>query len=464
MEASKSEIIALLNNKASIKAGQQRYDTMLEQINIRKAELTKRLLERKSEENDLKNVLGQYEEEYKKTCEVISDLNSSMQEMEQKAAELEEKTAGSKRDAGYGEAFLPQGAVEAGIVKEHRGALRGIRKQYPQRVMEQKENEAGLLGVVADIIKVDKKYETAIETALGGNIQNIVTEDETTAKRMIGYLKKNRLGRATFLPLTSVRGKDNSKNEKYLAEEGILGFANTLVQTQEKYAGVLSYLLGRVLVADTIDHALALAKKSQYSLHIVTLEGEYLSPGGSLAGGAFKNNSNLLGRKREIDTLEQSMKELVAQIKSCRARSEEIKTAQALLAEDIESAKVKLQEQYLAQNTAEMNLKRAKDRQEESENVYAGLRRESKEIEAQIAEIAENKEKITDEIEVMAKREKEIGEENNRLQSVLEEQTKAEDAAKEKAAKIQMEEAGFLPGRKNLSWKIPDVSTGRSRI
>ena len=138
------------------------------------------------------------------------------------------------------------------------------------------------------------------------------------------------------------------------------------------------------------------------------------------------------------------MKELVAQIKSCRARSEEIKTAQALLAEDIESAKVKLQEQYLAQNTAEMNLKRAKDRQEESENVYAGLRRESKEIEAQIAEIAENKEKITDEIEVMAKREKEIGEENNRLQSVLEEQTKAEDAAKEKAAKIQMEEAGFL--------------------
>lgn len=146
--------------------------------------------------------------------------------------------------------------------------------------MEQKENEAGLLGVVADLIKVDKKYETAIETALGGNIQNIVTEDETTAKRMIGYLKKNRLGRATFLPLTSVRGKDNSKNEKYLAEEGILGFANTLVQTQEKYAGVLSYLLGRVLVADTIDHALALAKKSQYSLHIVTLEGEYLSPGG----------------------------------------------------------------------------------------------------------------------------------------------------------------------------------------
>ena len=443
MEAGKSEIIALLNNKASIKAGQQRYDTMLEQINIRKAELTKRLLERKSEENDLKNVLGQYEEEYKKTCEVISGLNTSMQEMEQKAAEWKKKQreVNETLDTARLSYHKEQSKLESlkNIAERYEGYGNSIRK-----VMEQKENEAGLLGVVADLIKVDKKYETAIETALGGNIQNIVTEDETTAKRMIGYLKKNRLGRATFLPLTSVRGKDNSKNEKYLAEEGILGFANTLVQTQEKYAGVLSYLLGRVLVADTIDHALALAKKSQYSLHIVTLEGEYLSPGGSLAGGAFKNNSNLLGRKREIDTLEQSMKELVAQIKSCRARSEEIKTAQALLAEDIESAKVKLQEQYLAQNTAEMNLKRAKDRQEESENVYAGLRRESKEIEAQIAEIAENKEKITDEIEAMAKREKEIGEENNRLQSVLEEQTKAEDTAKEKAAKIQMEEAGFL--------------------
>ena len=442
MEAGKNEIISLLNNKASIKAGQQRYDTMLEQINIRKAELTKRLLERKSEENNLQTVLGQYKAEYQKTCDEIAALNASMQEMEEKAADWKKKQSevSESLDAARLSYHKEQSKLESlkNIAERYEGYGNSIRK-----VMEQKEKEAGLLGVVADLIKVDRKYETAIETALGGNIQNIVTEDEATAKRMIGYLKQNRLGRATFLPLTSVRGKDNSKNEKYLSEDGILGFANTLVQTKEKYEGVLSYLLGRVFVADTIDHALALAKKSQYSLHIVTLEGEYLSPGGSMAGGAFKNNSNLLGRKREIDNLEQSIKELVTQIKSGRARAEEIKTAQALLAEDMEAAKVKLQEQYLAKNTAEMNLKRAKDRQEESETVYAGLKRESTEIEAQIAEIAQNKEKIKEEIEAAAKREKEIEAENERLQKVLEEQTKAEDAAKTAAAQIQMEEAGL---------------------
>jgi len=131
---------------------------------------------------------------------------------------------------------------------------------------------------------------------LGGNIQNIVTEDETTAKKMIGFLKENRLGRATFLPLTSVSGKGNPKNEAAMGETGVIGIASDLVQCDTKYKEVAAYLLGRVLVVDTIDHAIAIAKKHHYALHIVTLEGEYLSPGGSMTGGAFKNSSNLLAR------------------------------------------------------------------------------------------------------------------------------------------------------------------------
>lgn len=154
--------------------------------------------------------------------------------------------------------------------------------------MEQKEHNPGLLGVVSDLIQVDKKYEIAIETALGGNIQNIVTEDEATAKKMIAFLKQNRFGRATFLPLTSVSARKNPKNEAALKEPGVIGIASQLVKCEQKYEEVAAYLLGRVLVADSIDHAIALAKKNHYSLHIVTLEGEYLSPGGSMTGGAFK--------------------------------------------------------------------------------------------------------------------------------------------------------------------------------
>ena len=160
---------------------------------------------------------------------------------------------------------------------------------------------------MADLISTTKKYETAIETALGGSIQNIVTDSEETAKRLIEHLKKNRYGRATFLPLTSMERRQSFGQPGALKEMGVLGLASELVSADEKYSGLVSYLLGRVVVVDQIDHAIALAKKYRYSLRIVTLDGELLSPGGSMTGGAFKNSSNLLGRRREIEELQKGI-------------------------------------------------------------------------------------------------------------------------------------------------------------
>ena len=442
MENGKNEIITLLNNKASIQANRERYDTMLEQINIRKAELTKRLLQRKSEEADSEKLLLECKNAYKEACDAIEAVKSSIQEMEEKERDWgrKKKEVTEQLEGIRIQYHKEQSRLESlkNIAERYDGYGNSIRK-----VMEQKEKEKGIIGVVADLIKVDKKYETAIEIALSGNIQNIVTEDESTAKRMIGFLKQNRLGRATFLPLTSVKGKDNSKNEKYLKEEGILGFANKLVEADARYEGIMSYLLGRVLVADTIDHALSLAKKSQYSLHIVTLEGEYLSPGGSMAGGAFKNSSNLLGRKREIEDLEKKLSQLVAEIKVDRVRMEEIKTAEALLVSDKEAEKLKLQELFLKKNTAEPNLKQEEEKQKESETVYAGLKRENEEIERQILEINSNKEQILTEIEAATKREEEIKTETEKLQNVLNEQAQIEDVAAKKVSEIQLEEANY---------------------
>ena len=442
MENGKNEIITLLNNKASIQANRERYDTMLEQINIRKAELTKRLLQRKSEEADSEKLLLECKNAYKEACDAIEAVKSSIQEMEEKERDWgrKKKEVTEQLEGIRIQYHKEQSRLESlkNIAERYDGYGNSIRK-----VMEQKEKEKGIIGVVADLIKVDKKYETAIEIALSGNIQNIVTEDESTAKRMIGFLKQNRLGRATFLPLTSVKGKDNSKNEKYLKEEGILGFANKLVEADARYEGIMSYLLGRVLVADTIDHALSLAKKSQYSLHIVTLEGEYLSPGGSMAGGAFKNSSNLLGRKREIEDLEKKLSQLVAEIKVDRVRMEEIKTAEALLVSDKEAEKLKLQELFLKKNTAELNLKQEEEKQKESETVYAGLKRENEEIERQILEINSNKEQILTEIEAATKREEEIKTETEKLQNVLNEQAQIEDVEAKKVSEIQLEEANY---------------------
>ena len=429
IEHGKSEIIELLNNKASVKARQQRFDTMAEQINIRKAKLTQRLLARKTEEEDLDNVLAAYQQE-------LDDVNETIRELKESAAAMEEKNREWRRKYSQTSQQLEQDVTRYHKEQSRLETLKNIAERYDgygnsiRRVMEQKDRHKGILGVVSDLIQVEKKYEVAIETALGGSIQNIVTEDEETAKQMIAYLKQNRYGRATFLPLTSVNGSGGFKNQEALRERGVIGLASTLVKNDARYDGVTNYLLGRVVVAETIDDAIALARKYRYSFRIVTLEGECLNPGGSMTGGAFKNTSNLLARRREVEELETLVASLQSQIKESRDRLEDIKTAQSLLEEDMESGKEKLQEQYILQNTAKMNLDRATEQKNERETVFVGLHAERAEIEEQLAELENNKAQIAAEIEAAAVREKEIGQENEDFQKRFEEyQTKEKERA-----------------------------------
>ena len=174
-------------------------------------------------------------------------------------------------------------------------------------VMREKQKIGGIKGVVADLISTKKEYETAIEIALGGRIQNIVTDNEQSAKSAIGYLKRTRQGRATFLPLDALRYKAQQELKSAVHEQGAVGIASELVYTAREYDDLSEYLLGNILVADNIDNALKIAGKYRHQLRIVTLDGELLSPGGALSGGAYKNSSKLMGRSREINELEQSV-------------------------------------------------------------------------------------------------------------------------------------------------------------
>lgn len=442
MESGQSELIQLLQNKASIQAKQQRFDTMLEQCNIRKAELNKRLLDRKAQEEGLDSVLEEYTKDLEAVQQSIEELKNLEAELEKKNKDWKVKIIETNRgiESTQTEYHKQQSRLESlrNIAERYDGYGNSIRK-----VMEQKSEHKGLLGVVSDLIQVDKEYETAIETALGGNIQNIVTEDEETAKQMIAYLKKNRLGRATFLPLTSVSAKANPKNEAALGETGVIGLANKLVKCDPKYDEIAAYLLGRVLVVDTIDHAIALAKKHHYSLHMVTLEGEYLSPGGSMTGGAFKNSSNLLARNREIEELEIQVNQLKDELKKLRERKDDIETAIALNADEVEENKEKLQGLLIRKNTAQMNVERAKQQRNESESVFEGLRKESEGIKRQVEEIKQNKQQTLEELEFSKNREKEIEEESKKYQAIVEEQTKEEARAFEILSGIQLEVASI---------------------
>ena len=460
MEKGKSELIELLNSKASIKARQQRFDTMEEQVNIRKAQLNQRLLARKTEEADLDSVLAEYQKD-------LDAVNQKIKELKQAGLSMEEKNRDWKKKSIETTHTLEETLARYNKQQSKLESLKNIAERYDgygngiRKVMEQKEQNKGLLGVVSDLIQVEKKYEVAIETALGGNIQNIVTEDEETAKKMISFLKENRLGRATFLPLTSVDGKGNFKNTDALKEPGVIGLANTLVKTEAKYEGVTAYLLGRVIVTENIDYAIKLAKKNHYSLHIVTLEGEYLSPGGSMTGGAFRNNSNLLGRNREIEELEELIGKSEQKIKESRNRLEDIKTAQSLLADDIEANKAELQEQLILQNTAKMNVDRAAAQKNESENVYAGLVAENQEIEKQLKEINDNKAKILEEIEYAKNREIQIEEDNKNFQQILDDKNTGMEAATNAVSQVTLELAGI---RQKAEFVLENITRIQSEI
>ncbi len=272
--------------------------------------------------------------------------------------------------------------------------------------MEQREHHKGIIGVVADIIKVDKEYETAIETALGGSIQNIVTENEETAKTMIGFLKKNRFGRATFLPLTSITKPQEFKLSDALKEKGVIGLADTLVRTDARYRNVAKTMLGRIVVVDNVDNAVKIAKKYNYSIRMVTLEGELLVPGGAISGGAFKNNSNLLGRRRELEELEQKLKSAKKKLEEATIAIENIKVERNSVRRSIEEEKEALQALYIRQNTARLNVVSAEERKNEAEQGFGDLIQEQQDIERKVHEINADKEKTRHDLKASEENEK----------------------------------------------------------
>lgn len=425
IESGKNTIIDALNGRATIKSKLGRYDTMTEQINIRKAELTSRLLRIKSDEAQQEAAIKQLQEEFEKINEEIRALNDSQEHKEEKLTLIREELAGKDQK-------LRDTQVNYHQEKSKLEALTNLTERYEgyggsvKKVMECKEREKGIIGVVADIIKVDKKYETAIETALGGNIQNIVTDDEETAKRMIAFLKQTKAGRATFLPLTSITHPQEFKNPEALKEKGVIGMADELVSIDSKYQNVAKAMLGRILVIDHVDNAVKIARKFDYGIRMVTLEGELLVPGGAISGGAFKNSSNLLGRRREIEELEGKVKKFLKEIDVLLNEIEETKEKRNKLRLSLEEDKAALQRKFIEQNTARLNVIKAEERKDEASEGSMELKAEEREIESQIQEIKLSKQEIQKELEDSELLEKKVEQQIRKFQMELDEKRKEE--------------------------------------
>lgn len=442
IEYCKNEIIRLLNEKASTKGKLQRYDTMLEQVQIRKSQISSQILAMKTEETE--NAEGR-----KNARNAFEEVNALIRECSEQKKQKEEEIEGLVSKLREWNRLLENGQSAYHREASRLESLKNLTERYDgygnsiKKVMEQKHQQKGILGVVADLFKVEKNYELAIETALGGSIQNIVTDNDQTAKTMINYLKTNKLGRATFLPLTSVKGNQIFQKEAILKETGVIGVAHTLVKTEERYLALARHLLGRTLVVDHIDHAIALQKKYEHSLRIVTLEGESLNPGGSMTGGAFKNNSNLLGRRREIEELEQSVYRISKELELHKANVEEVKMKRSVCYDMLDEINAKLSEEFVKQNTAKLQLDLYEQKQQEFEENISKLQTELKELEKQLQEINANKKEINEQLKGSDIKEKANEMSISRYQEEMAECQEKEADCKAEVEELHLQNASF---------------------
>lgn len=442
IEEGKGSIIDILNERASLNAKQQRYETMLEQVNVRRSEVCQKLLKFKSDESE-------QDEQLKALLKDAGEIEAGISEHNDAQALSEERTEELEREVRRLNKSLNDRQQEYHTSYTKLESLKNIAERYEgyggsiRRVMEVRDRVRGIHGVVADLIAVPKKYEIAIETALGGSIQNIVTDSEATAKQLIEYLKKNRYGRATFLPLTSIGNKNSFSQEKALTEPGVLGLANSLVEADGQYEGLMNYLLGRVVVVDTIDHAIALSRKFQYSLRIVTLEGELLSAGGSMTGGAFKNTSNLLGRKREIEELEEACTRTLTDVERLQ---KDLAMNESLLAEsreELERIRAEKQQLYLRQNTVKININRIEDKKAEIRESYGDLDRENSQLEVQIREIGVSQQELSQSVETLETQNQETNGNLEALNQDLEKSRAAREEYSRNLSAAQLETSGL---------------------
>ncbi len=456
IEEGKNRIILTMNEKASLTARQQRYEAMMEQVQVRRAEVVQKLLKFKSDES--------VQEEHKKAEEgKLAQVEETIQELTFKQGSGEEHIAGLEGEIRRLNRNLNDKQQEYHKDSTKLESLRNLAERYEgygnsiRRVMELKSRVPGIHGVVADIITTKKEYETAIETALGGSIQNIVTDTETTAKQLIEYLKKNKYGRATFLPLTSVGLKGGFSQEKALHEPGVLGLASQLVEADEKYKGLMGYLLGRVVVADNIDNAIALSRKYQYSLRIVTLDGELLSAGGSMTGGAFKNASNLLGRKREIEELERRCEKA---LKAAELLQQELVMNEEQLKqqkEELEQLKQQKQTAFLEENTIRMNLSQLDDKIQEIQESSRDMVLENTHLEEQIREIGRNQRELAAGVSEMEEQNLQEEKQIETLTARLEEAKAQREELSRQLSALQLESA-------NLQQKYEFVQENMRRV
>ena len=356
----------------------------VDSIRITKEEISKEFYEIESNKNKIEKELEKATENKNNCVKKIKDYKD---EINRKSQELRIKDARCK--------FLIE------TEKEKEGYIRSVKSLLID--CEKDENlRKGVHGVLANLITVPKQYETAIEMCLGSALQNIVTDNEEVAKKLIEHLRQNKLGRASFLPISSIKSNKTEKIPK--GTNGIIGIAANLIKTDKKYEQIIYNLLGRTIIVENMDDAINFSRQNKNMFRIVTIKGDIINQSGGITGGSVANKTvNILGRSREIQSLEKELSELKSTIKNIEIEKEKYTESIKSILENVEILEKKSQSIEINYATEKQKLLSIEENLNKEEIKIEKLKNDKEKIQLQIKDNIDKKKELEKEEENIAK-------------------------------------------------------------
>ena len=390
--------------------------------------LKKTLLRRREELEELRDENSEADRQISDSLsgnlQEIEECEARVEKLKLKLSELETSIAKTSANIKDKEEQLARERLEAGRIQTRLHTIEEMESNYEGYNLGvralMKQNLNGIRGVTAELMDVPKGYELAIETAMGASLQNVICENDEDAKRAVKFLKENRVGRITFLPIASIRASKQAISDKLKDDKGFLGMAVDIISFNKELANIYSYLLGRVAIVKDMDSAIRLSKVSQ-GLRFVTPEGEIVNASGAITGGAYKNKSaNLLERKAEISDLEKGLKAYKLSIEKMGEELSKLKAKQTderemfndlssdyrdadlnlnRLKSLVESEKIRAEEQSKNLKRVESELAEIDKQTKEADELILKLNNQAEELQNEIDIIQANTESVLQEID-----------------------------------------------------------------
>lgn len=453
IEAGKGDVIEILNETAAVRNELGNLEVQETNHEKRITQLTndRSEAEQQSAENDLALQLSEKEgdslaDDIKEAAAALNELSAQQTEKERQLTIIRNSISEQQKIIGSKESRLR-------VLEEMQQAYEGFHKGVREVLNAGKVGKLrGICGVVAELLHVPEEYATAVEVALGGAVQYIVTETDRDAQRAIEFLKANKAGRATFLPLNTIKSNEQDKSlQQIMKTKDCLGSAAGLVKMDNRYKNILQFLLGRIAVFENLDRAREVAGETGYRNKFVTLEGDIINPGGSFTGGSFaRGNSGLLSRVSEIEKLINELKQLQKIWTILHADEAEIQKELDGIQNHIEAGRIKIQQKQVQLTGVSKDLEQRKSEQERFDRLLQSINMEieqedeemnrlkhrRKDIKGQMAQLEIKNEDIKQSIEGLQEKLKK----NQQLHSQL---TSRINANRVQLAALQQEAAGY---------------------